>query len=816
MALSGKELESYNKALAEAKKLQQEMESGMQGYLKGIKRVSDAQNSLNHDMQSQVENAERLITLQEEYENALTSPARKAVIKSDINSFTKVNDKLEKRIALEEENLEIYKESVAEVSLMTIGLKETGKAIGKLPALAKKGFAWVKGLEALDMSKEIKKTELSMGILGDQAKFFSKSISKASESTIQIGFGVQEIAKAQAQYSEETGRAIVLSQSGMEAMAEMAKGTTLGVEGAATMAASMENFGLSAEASRDMVQETVDGAQKMGANASVSIKELGRALKLAQKYHFKGGVKGMASMASYAAIMKIDMDGIANMAEKVFRPEGAVEMAARLATMGGDMAKLGDPFKLMFKARNDFEGFVKDIGEASAELATFNSEEGEFEIGGLQLDRMRELAKITGLSVDEMSEMSKQAAKFNKAKLEMGGLSDEEDKQFMASIAKFDKESGKYTVEINGDPKFLNELDANDVKIRRGEKKSLEERAIQAQTFDDAFNNTIMQFKAMALPFIEALNESLVDPLRNFQDSMSESGFIDSVKEFAKSAGEIVGGIGKWVVNNPIKSLIAVGLFKAGQWLANGVTLGLGFNSVASVGGGGGGIPGGRGGGILGGGSVKNLRQASKLGKFARGGGGMAGGLLSAGISGYNEWTENSEAGMGGGENAVRTAGRATTSGLGAWGGMAGGAAIGTMIFPGVGTAIGGLLGGILGGLAGDKIGDLGGDAIFGETQVNDGIIKFNPQDKFLQMDDGMVASTDKGKIDDLVGGGVGGKVEFGNLKIDGTIKLEMPNGTKVDSEITKDPFFVREITRLVQEQLSMNFNGGKLNPNPA
>ena len=82
------------------------------------------------------------------------------------------------------------------------------------------------------------------------------------------------------------------------------------------------------------------------------------------------------------------MEGIAGLAEKVMRPEGAVETAALLTTMGGEFAKLGDPFQLMFKARNDFASFSKDIGKATSEFVEYNKQTGAFEIkGGLARDR---------------------------------------------------------------------------------------------------------------------------------------------------------------------------------------------------------------------------------------------------------------------------------------------------------------------------------------------------------------------------------------------------------------------------------------------
>ena len=84
-------------------------------------------------------------------------------------------------------------------------------------------------------------------------------------------------------------------------------------------------------------------------------------------------------------------------------------------------------------------------------------------------------------------------------------------------------------------------------------------------------------------------------------------------------------------------------------------------------------------------------------------------------------------------------------------------------------------------------------------------------------MNDGLVASTDKGKIDDLVGGGGTKKVKvkFDKLDISGKIELNMPGGGTSDINLATEPEFIRQITNMIQEQLRTNLAGGKLSPQP-
>ena len=189
-------------------------------------------------------------------------------------------------------------------------------------------------------------------------------------------------------------------------------------------------------------------------------------------------------------------------------------------------------------------------------------------------------------------------------------------------------------------------------------------------------------------------------------------------------------------------------------------------------------------------------------------------GIASA-FSEYNEQKDKGDstekAALKAGVKGLGTAGGAL---LGAKGGAMAGASIGAL-FGGVGAVPGAFIGGLLGSIGGAMAGGYLTDAdTYG---VNDAIIKFNPQDKIVSMDDGLVASTSKGKIDELVQGRgtKKQKIEFGKLDIGGKITLEMPGATTMDIDLTREPEFVRKLSTMIQEQLRTNLAGGKLSPNP-
>lgn len=833
MALNQNDLNAINKSLLEMANLQNKISSDFKAYLDSVRQLGVLQENIKHLednigklTQKTADALAEKTRLQTVYSNAVASgiqqdiDAAKAALKAgkDAHTAAKLTEKdnLNKLNSLREEK-ELLAGIVKEANLANLAYSEAGKIWNKLPSLAKSFYSEIRSLAAVQMSKDIKKAELSMGILGKQSQFFSKGISKASESTIQLGFGISDIANSQAAYSEEIGRSSMMSELGMEAMAQMAKGTTLGADGAAAMAADMERFGVSVEGSRDLVQETVDIAAKMGVNSTKAIKELTKNLKVAQTFHFKGGIRGMAEMASYAAKMKIDMAGLAGMADKVFRPEGAVEMAARLQTMGGAFANLGNPFELMFKARNDFAGFTKDIANATAELAQFNESSGEFEISGLQLDRLREIATITGIGADQLSEMAKAGAKFNRIKSLIPGTFNEKDQELISSLAEMG-EDGKYRIRMDGKDVLLTEIKKERLDALRDEKSTLAERAKQSQTFDDAFNNLVDQLKSTLLPFVEALNKYFVKALTDFQKKLIDEGWIDKMKSIAADVGGFIVGVGK-VVNAIVDTLGVGGTFAAIlggtaffnglKWYAQGIQLGRGFNSVANAGGKGMGMTDGLLDKMLLGKGNKGKMVRTLLPKLGKTGTSIAigGAKLASGAAGVGAGIAGSYLG-GLGSNAMGL-NDTLTGDIGSVLGSIGGGALGQMIIPipGVGFAIGSALG--------SGAGKMVGDAVSTHMGVDDAVIKFNPQDKVVSMSDGIVASTNKGKIDDLVGGNSGKvqKIEFGKLEITGSISLDMPGNISKSIDLTNEPEFVRKLSTLIQQQLRLNMSGGKLSP---
>jgi hypothetical protein len=831
--------EAWKASQKESLEIQNKMNSSVSGYLETVKKISELQKNIKFIdekvAQLKKEQAKAAQDLKDNEDKLAKAKAKND--KAEIKALEDKKEELEKILAAKKEGVAITEkelgllketnkqlvESAKNASAMSAVLGSSVGFLGKVPGLIGKGFGKLKGTGIFDMEKPILNANKSMAGSEKTYENIFNSIKNSAKSTTMWGVGVKDLALMQQGYSESIGRSVILTQKGNEAMAGLSEGTGLGKEFAVQMAGEMDKFNISAERTGTIVEGTMNKAAKIGVNGAAALKVFQNNLKLAQRFNFKNGIKGLADFSVQATRLRLDMQGIAGLADKVFNPEGAIELAATLTTLGGRFASLGDPMQLMFKGRNDMASFAKDIGKASAELLTFNKENGEFEKKtGLAAHKMKVLAKELGIAEEELFNMAEAQARIEEVSKNLkGGMFEQEDTELITSLAKFDKKKG-WVINLNGQDKLVKDLRATDMKNIRAEEKTLQERAEFGRSFDETIQDLILMAKEMLLPLAKSLRENFGERVKELAKWFNSSEFRTMVEDVITGIGTFIKYVGDFMKNNPITSAVIAGgtLFggiigKAAMWIANGVSLGIGFMSVTK----------GMGGGMGMGGGIPGA-----AGKFMSGAG--VAGLVSAGFAGYNEYSENAAMGMGGGENAGRTTSKAAGAGLGAWGGAAAGAAIGSAV-PIIGTLIGGLIGGAIGSFAGSELGEGIGDAIYGPEKntksnaiasgantsdlrrVNDGII-FHPQDKFMQVgSNAMIASTQKGQLDKaankLTGGGSSGNIshKFEDLKI--KVEISAPTDEKAWREIFNSPEIMRRLTQEIHIATESAVAGGKI-----
>ena len=465
-----------------------------------IKEQTSTWNSYTNAQKQGVKNAKEMKQIQKE-------------IAKLANATT--NEEIAKKAELEKQ-LQYLKEYNKQLISIKTGIKAAGKSLA----------SW--GMESLigqaqkllsiydDIDASARKAAINQGMSVTRMETARNIAHDTEKSMASLGFEAGFAGQMMSAFADETGRQVMMSQQSLETLTKISKRTGISHQEMAGLAGQMEAFGMGAEGSANAIESIEDMSNKMGVNTQKVIKKVQQNLKLINKLNFKGGVKGMARMAASSEKYKISMESVAGFADKVFRPEGAIEAAANLQVLGGGLAKLGDPFKLMSQARNDPEAFADSLIQSAGGIAQLNKETGAFVVNGMQLDRLKELSSITGESLDELVGRSKQLAKVNMFEDALKFDPKSEDGQFLSTIMDMDAKGG-FVIDAKGDKKYLKDLSASQqqslAKELKDKKKSDEEREKAIQSTRERIRNKLYEVLMQFGPIIKKLDDALRGPI---------------------------------------------------------------------------------------------------------------------------------------------------------------------------------------------------------------------------------------------------------------------------------------------------------------
>ena len=392
-------------------------------------------------------------------------------------------------------------------------------------------------------------TTQSMGLSAGNAEILRSNMLDAAEHGARFGVTVSEMAKVQKDISRSTGRNLIASADNLKNIANIVKlvpdvGNTIGL---------LDKFGYGMGKTMDIVEEVYNYAGKVGLDAQEMSKNFAANIGIASRFRFKGGIDDLKKLTAEAQRFKVNMESIAGFAEKVFRPEGAIEAAAQLQVLGGSFGMLGDPFKLMHMARNDMEGFTKAIIDATSTTAFFNEATGEFDIAAADLDRLRELAKITNQDFAKLADTARLQAKSGMIDAQIRGNVSDTDRAMIQQMATMGK-GGRFQMEVLGSKGEKILMDISKVtptmmKQLSDHNMTLEQRTKDLMTFQENFDAVANMLRLTLLPIMEWLG-GLARDLSNWLADLSKgwktaiAGFTILLGTwFAYKAMTIAGGI---------------------------------------------------------------------------------------------------------------------------------------------------------------------------------------------------------------------------------------------------------------------------------
>jgi hypothetical protein len=283
----------------------------------------------------------------------------------------------------------------------------------------------------------IKSTRGASGYVGEVGTQMLEGLNEAMIATTRLGVTVNDFIDATESLMTNSERMALYSEetiyAGMEASMAYTKNSRTLLENAEAF----RNVGMGLNDAAKSINEIGKNSVNMGLSAKATSETLIKNLGSLNAYGFQNGIKGLGKMVQEAQALKINMDDILKVADKLYDPESAINLAANLQVVGGAFGDLGDPIKLMYDATNNVESLQTSIIGAARSLATYNAEQGRFEVTGVNLRRAKAMSDALGISMGELTNMAvKGAAKFEAmSQLDLFPNLKPEQKEFVSNLA---------------------------------------------------------------------------------------------------------------------------------------------------------------------------------------------------------------------------------------------------------------------------------------------------------------------------------------------------------------------------------------------
>jgi len=526
--------------------------------LNNAEQLSDVYSRLSGILEDQnrsissYQNTQKIINEYKRNELLFDKQIKKA--QDEINRLTEagiaINDIRLKQL---DDELKSYQKQRTEINQNIAALEENSNVLEAYGnELKDQAKSWAKqefGIRSMSsylmtVDKQIKGLTLNLGLSGNRAESLREQMYEATNAAQRFGASAADIVEIQSKVNELTGRATVFNEKQVANMVLIAKGTGMANQEAGQFVGNMLSLGSSVEDATKLIENTVNETAKLGLNSSNVLKGITTNIGNLNKYRFQNGVEGLKKMVQSSEKFKFSIDGAFAAAEKFRTLEGLLEAGAELRVLGGEFAKI-DEFKFSFLARNKPEEFAVEMAKLTKGMASFNKEKGIFDVSDIDMDKFRSVAQSTGKDVNDLVQSTKEMAKIDLAKSQIF-VGNDADKEMIAKLASFGKGSTIGKIEIGDKNVRIDQLTDDQLEILRQTQKTLKQRTEDSQTFNESFENTMMQFKSTLLPILDGIN-SMLKTFNNFFD-----GFRDEN-----------GKMKKWAAIVPLTIIAAsTGLFK--------------------------------------------------------------------------------------------------------------------------------------------------------------------------------------------------------------------------------------------------------------
>jgi len=258
------------------------------------------------------------------------------------------------------------------------------------------------------------------------------SMADSVTSVRKLGGDIADVLKTQQEASAALGRNVTLSEETTKDLYATMKVTGESVK---DIVNGMADAGIGAGRAASEMLKVVNVARESGVNAQAVSGMVLKNMDALNKFNFAGGVEGLAKMAAQSTALRIDMGRTLELADRLFDPEKAIDMAASMQRLGVSQSSLLDPLKLMDLAQNDPAELQNQIAQMSKQFVQLGKD-GKFEIMPGAKRQLREISSAMGISYNDITKMALGSADLDKKMKEISFPSATEDqKKMLANMA---------------------------------------------------------------------------------------------------------------------------------------------------------------------------------------------------------------------------------------------------------------------------------------------------------------------------------------------------------------------------------------------
>ena len=394
--------------------------------------------------------------------------------------------------------------------------------------------------ETVELDKQAREVAKSFGQGSEFIQSMKVNMTDAVRSVVLLGGGFENILNIQKEVSTMLGRNVILSSDVYEKLFAASEVTG---EGASKIVESFRNVGISSFKAVEGMEKVVDVSRKSGVNAQKVSGMVLENMDKMNKFTFQGGVEGMARMAAQAVSLRFNMSQTLDIANDLFNPEKAIDMAAAMQRLGANQSALLDPLRLMDMAQNDPEELQNQIVSLSKQFVNLKKD-GTFEILPGARRQLMEIEDAIGLGKGELSKMALGAADLDKKMREIQFKPDmsEDERKMIANMAEIGK-SGKYEVSVLSKDEKTGELKQTTKQIsqltdedREYLKQSATPKTMEQLAREQLDIDTIMlsEIKAISQPFRKGITTSeaattFLDKTRKGIETIGDTGKLDTL-----------------------------------------------------------------------------------------------------------------------------------------------------------------------------------------------------------------------------------------------------------------------------------------------